>query len=102
MAQKVDAENQRLLKAIVAQKPHIEQAKTQVEEYQKYTLTFKQRRHKLAEQDPASKVMQKKRDFMKGVTSKLPILPSEYTMKVSTEVSPSESRMAMELNASSS
>ena len=30
VAQKVDAENQRLLKAIVAQKPHIEQVKTQV------------------------------------------------------------------------
>ena len=84
-AHRIDAENQRLLKAIVDTKPHVEQVQAQLEEYKKNTVEFKLRRQRRTETDPAKTILSRKSKLMKGIQSRVeqgqePALPELMTV----------------------
>ena len=70
-AYRIDAENQRLLKAIVDTKPQIEQVQSQLQEYRKNTMEFKLRRKRRTEGDPAKSILSRKHRLMKSIQSKV-------------------------------
>ena len=66
-AVKIDTENQRLLRAIVSTRPEVEQAQSQLESYERNTVSYKLRRERLAAQDPAQGIMLRNKNFMQKV-----------------------------------
>lgn len=88
---RIDSENQRLLRAIVGSKPEVQYVHEQLDNYEQITVKYKLRRERLAAQDPAQKIMRRKRDMMNRVQSKLPELtgvPSQLNKSSKASYSP--------------